>query len=72
MRSRLADIGFLPKVALMLGKFLAACGIYVAMGAVIGWCILLVMQAGSAKIWLLCLAAFAYVVAFVKIGCTEH
>ncbi|MCS1409262.1 MAG: hypothetical protein M2R45_02442 [Verrucomicrobia subdivision 3 bacterium] len=56
----------------MLGKFLAACGIYVAMGAVIGWCILLVMQAGSAKIWLLCLAAFAYVVAFVKIGCTEH
>ena len=62
----------MPKVASMLGKLLAACGVYVALGAVIGWCILFVMQPEGAKVWPLVLVVIAYLVAFTKIGCTEH
>lgn len=56
----------------MLGKFLLACAVYVALGAVIGGAILLVMRDEGAKIWPLCLVALIYLVAFVKIGCDEH
>lgn len=62
----------MPKVIYMLGKFLAACGVYVLMGAIIGWCILFVMRPEGAKAWPLCLVALAYVAAVGKLGCTEH
>ena len=62
----------MPKVAPMFGKFLAALGVYLALGAVIGWCILFVMRPEGAKVWPLCLVLLAYVVAFTKIGCVEH
>lgn len=56
----------------MLGKFLAALGVYVVLGAVICWCILMVMRPEAPKIWPLCLVLLGYVVAITKIGCTEH
>lgn len=56
----------------MLGKFLAACGVYVALGAVIAWCILFVMRPEGAKIWPLVLVSLGYIAAFTKLGCTEH
>ena len=71
-RSRLAPPRILHKVPPMLGKFLAACGVYLVLGAVIGWCILFVMRPEGAKIWQLCLVMVGYLVAFTKIGCTEH
>lgn len=63
---------------LVLGKFLIACGVYLVMGAVIGWGILFLMSAqvdGVMSLLLavgpLCLAVLAYLVAFVWIGCSE-
>ncbi len=56
----------------MLGKFLAACGVYLALGAVIGWCILFVMRPEGAKIWPLCLVGLGYLVAVTRIGCADH
>ena len=56
----------------MLGRFLAACGVYLALGAVIAWCILFVMRPEGAKIWPLVLVSLGYIAAVTKIGCTEH
>ncbi len=56
----------------MLRKFLMACMVYLVLGAVIGWCILLVMKPEGSKVWPLCLVLAGYVAAVTKIGCTEH
>ena len=47
-------------------KFLAAIVAYLAMGAVLGWGILLAVKG---NFWLLAISALSYVVAFAKIGC---
>ena len=55
-----------------------ACGAYLAMGAVIGWCILFLMSVQVDDFWSLslavgplCVAVLAYLVAFAWIGCSE-
>ena len=75
---RLDWIGWLSNVFLVLGKFLIACGVYLLMGAVIGWCILFLMsvQVDDFRSLLLaigplCVAVLAYLAAFAWIGCSE-
>ena len=62
----------------MLGKFLIACGVYLVMGAVMGWCILFLMNAKVDGVWSwllavgpLCAVVLAYLAAFAWIGCSE-
>lgn len=47
-------------------KFVAAVAVYLLIGAVLSWGILLAMK-GS--LWLLIVGLLVYVVAFAKIGC---
>jgi hypothetical protein len=50
-------------------KFFLSILVYLLIGAVLGWGILL-MVAG--KPWLLIVAFLVYVLAFAKIGCISH
>ena len=50
-------------------KLAAAILVYVVIGLVLSWGILLLL---SGKPWLVLVAFLAYVVAFGKIGCTSH
>ena len=59
----------------MLGRFLLACGVYVLMAAVLGLCILRMMNTDLgivSRLWPLALASAAFMVAFVRIGCREE
>ena len=65
-------------VSLVLGKFLIACGVYLAMGAVIGWGILFLMSVRVDDVWSLllavgplCVVTLVYLAAFAWIGCSE-
>ena len=69
---------WLSNVSLVLGKFLIACGVYLVMGAVIGWCILFLMSVRVDGVWSLllavgplCVAVLAYLAAIAWIGCSE-
>lgn len=75
---RLDWAGKPSNMPLVLGKFLIACGVYLVMGAVIGWCILFLMRVKVDDVWSLllavgplCVVVLAYLVAFVWIGCSE-
>ena len=75
---RLDRTGCLSSVFLVLGKFLIACGVYLVIGAVIGWCILFLMSVQVDDVWSLllavgplCVAVLVYLAAFVWIGCSE-
>lgn len=50
-------------------KLFLAIFVYLLMGAVLSWGILLAMHG---KPWLLIGSLIAYIVAFGKIGCTSH
>jgi hypothetical protein len=50
-------------------KLMLAIFVYVLMGAVLSWGILLAL---TGKPWLLLGGLIAYLVAFGKIGCTSH
>ena len=47
-------------------KFLAAIAVYLLIGVVLGWGILLAMK-GS--LWFLIVGLLAYIIAFAKLGC---
>ena len=50
-------------------KLAMAVLVYVVMGLVLSWGVLLLL---AGKPWLLIIALVAYIVAFGKIGCTSH
>lgn len=50
-------------------KFFMAIVVYLLIGAVLGWGILLLIKGSP---WLLIAAFLAYVIAFAKIGCISH
>jgi hypothetical protein len=50
-------------------KFLFAIVVYLLMGLVLGWGILLLIKGSP---WLLIATLLAYIIAFAKIGCTSH
>jgi len=64
---RLALNSFVPTIAAM--KLALAIFVYLLIGAVLGWGLLLMM---AGKPWLLIAAFIVYVVAFAKIGCISH
>ncbi len=50
-------------------KFTLALVVYLLMGLVLGWGILLVMKGSY---WFLIAGLIAYLIAFARFGCTEH
>ncbi len=50
-------------------KFILATAVYLLMGLVLAWGILLMMGGNP---WLLIVAGLAYLIAFSKIGCASH
>lgn len=50
-------------------KFFMAIVVYLLMGAVLGWGILLLL---AGKPWLLIAALIVYLIGFSKIGCLSH